>query len=425
MKTAIRFAFFIVAISIAGCGGTEQAVEEEPAPIAVQTGAEVLLHSDFATLQGKKVGLIANQTTTVGEKHLADWLHEAPDVELVALFGPEHGLRGEADAGEKVADGVDDRTGVPVYSLYGDTRKPSAEMLAGMDILIFDIQDIGARFYTFIYTMGLAMQAAAEAGIDFMVLDRPNPLGGEYVAGFVREPGFESFVSDYPIPVQHGLTIGELAMMVRDEGFYDGLQGLDLTVVAMQGWQRHMQWPDTDLPWQQTSPNIPDFETALIYPGTCFFEAVEASEGRGTYQPFKQIGAPWADSLDAAATLNTAGLPGVTFAPISFVPASIEGMASNPGFLGEEIQGVRLAVSDPKAFRPVEAGIHILTYFYNAVPETERASFVNERWLGLLAGTDRLQSSLEAGLSAEAIIASWQDEVDMFKQQRQAYLLYE
>ena len=425
MKTVLRFALLLLVISCIGCRGTERADETDRASVSIRTGAEELLNNEFAPLRGKRVGLIANQTTTVEDAHLADLLHEAPGVELVALFGPEHGLRGDADAGEKVEDGIDDRTGVPVYSLYGETRRPTAEMLQGMDVLIFDIQDIGARFYTFIYTMGLSMQAAAESGITFMVLDRPNPLGGEQVAGFVREAGFESFVSDYPIPVQHGLTVGELAAMVKDEAFYPGLDELDLHVVTMHGWKREMRWPDTGLEWQQTSPNIPDFETAMIYPGTCFFEAVDASEGRGTYQPFKQVGAPWADSLDAASSLNELGLPGVHFAPATFMPSSIEGMASNPGFLGETMKGVRVEITDLKTFQPVETGIHILTYFYNAAPEDKRASFINGRWLGLLAGTDRLQSDLELGRTAQEIVASWREEVESFKEQRQDFLLYE
>ena len=238
----------------------------------------------------KTVGLVVNHTALVGDEHLINLVHAAPNVRVGAIFGPEHGLRGKAEDGEAVSDGKDLLTGAPVYSLYGATRKPTSTMLAGLDVLIFDIQDVGARFYTFISTMGLSMQAAAEAGIPFIVLDRPNPLSGAYVSGFVLESEQESFVGQYAIPIAHGLTVGELAMMIQGEGLMPSLESLALEVVSMEGWDRSMQWPDTGRPWVATSPNIPRFDNALVYPGTCFFEATSASEGRGTLTPFLQVG---------------------------------------------------------------------------------------------------------------------------------------
>lgn len=390
-----------------------------------KTGAQVLVEDGFRPLAGKRVGLIVNHTALVDTTHLIDAVHAAPNVELVALYGPEHGLRGTADAGEKIDDGIDDRTGVPVYSLYGQNRKPTPEMLAGVDVLVFDIQDIGARFYTYISTMGLAMQAAAEAGIPFIVLDRPNPLGGDYVSGFVLEPDYTSFVGQFSIPVAHGLTVGELARMVQGEGLLPGLGNLQLEVVSMQGWQRAVQWPGTGLPWIKPSPNIPDFETALIYPGACYFEATAASEGRGTETPFSLLGAPWSDGDMLTNLLNERGLPGVRFETAAFTPRSIPGMSSNPKLRDQALQGIRYIVTDPEAFLPVETGIYILHAFYEEAQSLGEDTFLDKAdWLDKLAGTTRLREMLTSGATPASIIDAWQGEVEAFQQQRATYLLY-
>ncbi len=233
---------------------------------AVTTGAEAFAASRFAAVAGKRVGLVTNHTGRVRGEHLADVLSKAPNMKLTAIFAPEHGFRGTAEAGAKVRDGVDAKTGVAVFSLYGASRKPTSRMLRNVDVLVFDIQDIGVRFYTYISTMGLAMQAAAAARIPFVVLDRPNPLGGDYVSGFVLEPALRSFVGQYPIPIVHGMTVGELARMIQGEKWLDGLDGLQLSVVAMQGWQRSVRWPQTGLAWVATSPNIPTFEFCARLP---------------------------------------------------------------------------------------------------------------------------------------------------------------
>jgi uncharacterized protein YbbC (DUF1343 family) len=258
----------------------------------VRVGAKVLHESGYGELNGRRVGLITNHTAMVDGTHLIDLMHAGGKVRLAALFAPEHGLRGLEEDGVQLGEGVDGRTGVPVHSLYGKVKKPAPAMLRGLDFLLFDIQDIGSRFYTYISTMGLAMQAAAAAQIPFVVLDRPNPLGGEYCAGFVLAEGYGSFTGAYPIPVTHGLTVGELALMIKGERMLPGLEKLDLRVIRMAGWQRRMQWPETGLEWVSTSPNIPDFETALLYPGICFLEATAASEGRGTREPFRVAGFP-------------------------------------------------------------------------------------------------------------------------------------
>ena len=282
-----------------------------PRPVVV--GAEVLLASGFASLAGKRVGLIANQTSLANGSHLADLLKAAPGVRLAAILAPEHGFRGASEAGASVGHAVDEKTGVPVWSLYGRARKPTPAMLRGIDVLVFDVQDIGARFYTYISTLGLAMQAAAAAKIPFVVLDRPNPLGGDDVAGFVLEGSLRSFVGQYPIPIVHGLTVGEIARMIKGEGWLDGLERLDLKIVKMENWQRAMRWPETRLTWVPTSPNIPTFQSALLYPGIGLVGETNVNEGRGTATPFAVFGAPWLQAPRLIERLNRGALAGVRF----------------------------------------------------------------------------------------------------------------
>ncbi len=417
----IRTLVFFTLAFVTSCGSDAR---DGTSP-EIRTGAERLVEQGFGVIDGMRVGLITNHTAVVGDRHLADILHEADNVELVALFGPEHGIRGDADAGARIDDMVDEQTGVPVFSLYGETRKPTPEMLEGVDALVFDIQDIGARFYTYISTMGLAMEAAAELDLRFVVLDRINPLGGEMVEGFVLEHGFESFVGQFPIPVTHGLTVGELALMIRGEQFMEGVAALDLSVVEVRGWTRDMLWSDTDLDWIPPSPNIPDFETALVYPGSCYFEATGASEGRGTYEPFLQVGAPWAIGEMFASLLNERNLPGLWFEPVTFTPVSIQGMSSYPKLLRTELEGVRYEVLDPYAVVPVAAGMHLLEIFYANAPEEEREALFNRARFARLGGTDRMYEMLTAGAMAEEVIGAWADEVAEFRELRSLYLIYD
>ncbi len=405
-----------------GCGSGQPDPSDDG---RVKTGAERLVDQEFQVVHDMRVGVITNHTALVGERHLVDLLHEAENVELAAMFGPEHGIRGDADAGEQITDGVDEQTGTPVYSLYGETRRPTPEMLEELDALIFDIQDIGARFYTYISTMGLAMEEAVRHNLRFVVLDRPNPLGGERVEGFVLEPGYESFVGLYPIPVTHGMTVGELALMIRSEVFLDGVASLDLHVVETRGWSRNQLWTDTGKEWIPPSPNIPDFETALVYPGSCYFEATNASEGRGTYEPFLQVGAPWADGDELARILNARNLPGIRFEPAAFTPESIDGMSSHPKLLGEELRGVRYVVEDPHKVEPVAAGMHLLEVFYDMAPEDERDELFDEARFGRLGGTGRMYDMFTGGANARDVIEAWQEELAAFKERRSLYLIYE
>jgi uncharacterized protein YbbC (DUF1343 family) len=411
-----------VCIPVIGEPSMSQALASQQ---AFATGADLLVASGFAALAGKRVGLITNQTGLVGGEHLADLLSKAPGLKLAAIFAPEHGFRGKAEAGASVRGGVDAKTGVPIFSLYGATRKPTQVMLRNVDVLVFDIQDVGARFYTYISTMGLAMQAAAAARIPFVVLDRPNPLGGEYVSGFVLEPSLRSFVGQYPIPIVHGLTVGELARMIKGEGWLEGLGALELSVVEMQGWRRSMRWPQTERAWVATSPNISTFESALVYPGIGIVGEAEVSEGRGTPTPFSLFAAPWLDAARTAARLNALGLPGVTFQKTSFTPRSIPGIASHPRFEGTRLDGVRVTVTDVTLVEPLEIGMHALA----AIAAAARAKgvtplFANLKMLHAIAGTRRLLRMLDSGSDGSAIIAAWQSEVAQFKALRGRYLTY-
>lgn len=387
----------------------------------VMTGAEVLAAEGFAALSGQRVGLIANHTARVGEERLLDVLLRAPSVEVVAVFAPEHGFEGEAAAGIAVADRTDGASRIAVHSLYGRTRQPTPAMLEGIDTLVFDIQDVGARPYTYVSTMGLAMQAAARAGVAFHVLDRPNPLGGMRVEGFMLDPSAASFVGLYPVPMTHGLTVGELARMMLVEGWLADLQTLDLRITPMASYSRQMLWPDTGLAWVAPSPNLPTFEAALAYPGTVLLEATRASEGRGTDAPFTLFGAPGVDGARLAARLAEAGLPGVSIAPTRFTPRSIPGVAPNPKHEGRTIEGVRLTVTDPAAFRPERTGIAVLHALWH---EGGGAALVDRPgFLKNLGGTDRLFALLSEGAGPDAIAAAWQDEAAAFDRRRRAYLL--
>lgn len=408
----------IIVLLVGGC--------TSESPTVVRSGAQVAAANGFEILDGERVGLIVNHTAQVDTAHLIDRVHRAPNVELGALFGPEHGLRGTQGAGEPVTDGRDDRTRAPIYSLYGETRRPTPKELSGLDALVFDVQDVGARFYTYITTMGLAMQAAADAGLRFVVLDRPNPLSGTYVSGFMLEPEHKTFVGRYPLPVAHGMTVGELARMIKQEALLPGLENLKLSVVAMKGWDRTMQWPDTNREWIAPSPNLPTWETALMYPGMCFFEGVRVNEGRGTNHPFLQIGLPWSKQAAQAVvdTLRERSLDGVSFDTTTFTPTS-RPAAPSPRFENEMLHGLRLRVTDRRDANPVAIGVHTLHAVYQRAQTVGYDSFFSRPdHFTRLAGTERFRTLLERGASPDSIIASWPKEVTQFRDRRSSYLLY-
>ena len=392
---------------------------------AVTTGAQRLVDSDFAALEGQRVGLIANQASLVRDGHLIDALAEADNVDLVTIFAPEHGVRGKGGAGEEIDDTTDERTGTPIVSLYSDIRQPTTEHLAEIDVLVYDLQDAGARFYTYISTMGLAMQAAAETGTRFLVLDRPNPVGGGASRGVQLEEQHISFIGQYPIPAAYGLTAAELAMAIKDQGWLEGLEPLELDLLVMDGWERSMLWPDTGLTWIPPSSGLVSFESSLAYPGSVLFEATELSYGGGSEEPFYRFGAEWADADALADALNGKGLSGVTFDPVVYTPEKLPRNVSEPRLSGERLEGVLLVFDDPSTFDAVGTTLHILTEFQTQASAQGLGSIIDRpAAFRLLSGTSSLGSQIEAGTPVDEILAAWQASAEEFDALREPYLLY-
>lgn len=326
---------------------------------SVRTGADNLLSDRLELLRNKRVGVICNHTSVLSNGiHLVDTLLSA-GIRVTALFGPEHGIRGLSGAGEHVSGSVDSATGIPVYSLYGKSRKPTGDMLSDVDVVLFDVQDIGARFYTYVSTMALAMEACAEEGKEFIVLDRPNPINGTAIEGPPLDSAHASFVGMFPIPIRHAATIGELALMIKGEGWIDSSRSLRLSVIPISGWNRTMWFDETGLPWIPPSPNMKSLRTATVYPGTCLIEGTNVSEGRGTEKPFEYIGAPFIDGKELAASLNKRSLPGVAFQPFTFTPVA-QAAASNPKYNGVACEGIYVEVTGRSEFTPVATGLAII-----------------------------------------------------------------
>jgi uncharacterized protein YbbC (DUF1343 family) len=387
--------------------------QARPSPI-VHPGVEQFLAEVPAAIRGKRVGLITNHTGVDARGvSIIDRLFVSRQVKLVALFGPEHGLRGTAADGEKISSGVDRKTRLPIFSLYGETRKPTPRMLANVDALLFDMQDVGARPYTYISTMALAMRAAREKGIPFVVLDRPNPIGGHIVEGNMLDTAFKSFVGMYPIALRHGMTIGELARMFNERF---GI-GARLIVVPVRGWTRTMWLDETGLPWVSPSPNIRRLETAIHYPGTVFIEATNLSEARGSDRALEQAGAPWLRAREVADSMNAMQLPGVRFEAVRFTPAP-----GAPKYRGRTLQAVRFVLTDRETYRPVRTALLFIDLVRRMHPGDFRWQ---ERGAGLdrLAGTDELRKAIEAG-DLEGLLARWEMEAKEFQAMRDAYLLY-
>lgn len=381
-------------------------------PLAVRPGIEVLLADSLHLVSGRRVGLITNHTGIDSEgRSDIDLLVEHPAVELVALFGPEHGIRGEVQDGVVIASDMDERLGIPIHSLYGEIRRPTAAMLEGVDVLLYDMQDIGARYYTYVSTMALAMEAAGEHGVPFVVLDRPNPVRGDVVQGNVLDPEFSTFVGMFPVPMRHGMTPGELARMYVDEF---GVE-VELTVVPVDGWVRSATFHETGLPWVAPSTNMPSLTSALAYPGTCLFEGTVLSVGRGTQRPFQWIGAPWIDGSALAEALDAYGFADVRFEPATFTPSE----PSDAKFAGQEVHGVRI-VSESSTYDAPRVAVAMLV-------EARRASGARWGWTGTmdrLAGTDDLRLGLEAGLGLDELTRGWDEELRRFEEMREPYLLY-
>lgn len=375
----------------------------------VLTGIDVLRRDNFRQLNGRKVGLITNHTGVARDgRSTVELFHEAKNLELTALFSPEHGFAGKLDV-SKIGDTRDERTGLPVFSLYGETRRPTKEMLGGVDTVVFDIQDIGCRFYTYVSTMGEAMRAAAEHHKRFVVLDRPNVINGVDIAGPLIDKGEESFVGYHPLPVRHGMTIGELSRMFNDE-----LQlGLELEVIPCEGWSRRDGWDSTGLTWVNPSPNMRSLTEAYLYPGVGLLETTNISVGRGTDTPFEVIGAPWMDGRQLAAALNARQVPGVSFVPVQFTPASSK-------FADELCQGVNIAITNRAVFEPVRVGFEIAAQLRRLFPD----EWETKGYLRLL-GNQRTYQAVIDGKDGAEIEAVARDGLSDFLRRRTKYLMYE
>ncbi|MDD4656675.1 MAG: DUF1343 domain-containing protein [Bacteroidales bacterium] len=400
-------------VTVLGCGQQEYAQQVLP-------GIEVLKRDNFKILEGKRVGLITNPTGFDNSlKSTIDILYEAPNVNLVALFGPEHGVRGDAHAGDKVQNIVDSKTGIPVLSLYGSTRKATPEMLQGIDVLVYDIQDIGSRSFTYISTMGLAMEAAAEQGIEFVILDRPNPLGGIKVEGNLVEEEFISFVSQFKIPYIYGLTCGELAMLLNQEGMLENR--CDLHVVAMEGWSRDMTFEETGLQWVPSSPHIPHPSTSAFYPISGILgELGYLSIGVGYTIPFQMFAAEWLNAEELAQELNSYSLPGITFRPIHLKPFYSVGA-------GTDMQGVQVHIMDYSNVALTDVQFYVMEAMANLYPERAVFDNANEkryRMFDQVCGSDQIRILFSKRHKFQDIKEYWHKDIEAFKRLSKQYYLY-
>ena len=387
----------------------------------INLGVERLLTEKLNLLRGARIGLVCNQASVNhGFRHVADLFHEHPDIDLKVLFGPQHGIRGDVqDNMIETGHATDRKTGLPIYSLYSETREPTEEMLRDVDIIVFDLQDVGTRIYTFVYTLANCMRAAKKFGKKVIACDRPNPIGGKEVAGVVLDPAFSSFVGQFPIATRHGMTVCELGQMFNDQF---GI-GCDLECITMSGWSRSLWYDQTDGPWVLPSPNIPVPDTTTVFPATVHIEGTQLSEGRGTTKPFEFVGAPYIDAEDFAEALAAFNFPGVYFRACGFMPTFQKHAQQACG-------GVQIHVTDREAFEPVSAGIAIVKTAFDMYGEQFRWKDPPYEYeydrnpFDLIAGTSLVREAIERGDSLESISASWQPRLDEFKSTRRAFLLY-
>lgn len=409
----MRASLLLLIINFTLLGSGCDAIQFTP---EVKVGAEVLLDEHLSELEDKRVGLVMNPTARVGDSHMLDTLL-ARKVNVTALFAPEHGFRGEVGAGETIEGGIDRDTGLPVFSLYGESRTPTREMLNKVDLLLFDMQDVGGRFYTYNATLGNIIEAAAAEKVPVWILDRPNPAGGELISGWQLQTRHQSFVGRYPIPMVHGMTLGELAKMMVGEKWIENAAQAELKVIAMEGWRRSMKWPQTRLEWIPPSPNLPTFEHAYVYLGTVLFEGINISEGRGTSDPFLKIGAPGTVLTTNHIAKLRRSFSGVNIERITFIPESIPGKTTNPDYEGQRCKGLQIQVIDPNSFDPVRLGATLFSIMLDATPEAEVKDYIQK-----LTGIDR--STFLKQLENETFPGIWGKTAGRFSKKRSDYLIY-
>jgi uncharacterized protein YbbC (DUF1343 family) len=409
----VALAFSVATPETAAVGSARSAAVTRQDAAQVRPGIEVFLSNVPAALRGKRVGLIANHSAIDRARTPdIDLIARHPDLKLVALLAPEHGIRGDAAAGEKIEDDTDPRTGVPIFSLYkAEDRGPTQEMLKNVDVLVYDLQEVGGRTWTYVSTMALSMQAAAAKKIPFVVLDRPNPIGGEIVEGALLDPAFKSFVGMYPIPARHGMTVGELATLFNQKY---GI-GVELIVVRAANWRRSQWLDDTGLPWVNPSPNLRSLAALQNYPGSVYFEGTNLTEGRGTDRPFEQIGAPWLNAAAVAATMNARQLPGIRFEAITMPVA-----ATAAKFAGVTIPAIRFAITDRQLYRPVRTMLLLIDEIRRQHPR----AFAWGKSIDRLSGSDKVRLAIDAG-RLPALLEDWDREAAAFLASRKPYLLYQ
>ncbi len=387
----------------------------------VKLGLEKILNEQNNLLRNLRIGLICNQSSVNHQfQHAADLFFENDNLNLVSLFGPQHGIRGDVqDNMVETSHAIDRLTKLPIYSLYSETRQPTEEMLLSMDALVFDLQDVGCRVYTFIYTMANAMRACAKFGKKIFVLDRPNPIGGLLAEGNFLEKGHESFVGQFPLPMRHGLTVGELAKLFNTEFHIN----CDLEVITMNNWERQDFYDETDAPWVMPSPNMPTVDTTVVFPSTVYFEGTKVSEGRGTTRPFEIVGAPYIDSNEYADELSALELPGVIFRPINFLPTFQK-------YSNQSCGGVFLHITERNLFEPVITGLAMVKVMYELYPEdfewkdTPYEYEFDRNPFDVIAGTTKIREMIEEGKSIAEIKLSWKNDVEDFNELRKKYFLY-
>jgi len=387
-----------------------------------QTGLDVLIESDFRIIENKNIGIICNHTSCDKDgNHIVDLIFNHQKCNVKAIFAPEHGFRGNKSAGVKINTNIDSTTGSPVYSLYGKIKKPTKEMLKNIDVLLYDIQDIGARFYTYISTMTMAMKAAAENRIPIIILDRPNPIRGDIVQGGIRQFGYESFVGMHPTPIRYGMTCGELANYINDEILHQENLSCDLHIVKLQNWNRSLWYDEIEIPWIAPSPNMTNIETAIVYPGFCMFEGTNISEGRGTTEPFLRFGAPWIDSNLLLEKIQKLNLKGVKFSKSDFTPISIPGRAVKPKYQNQKCGGIKIRITDRNTFNSIKSFVYIIEIIYSMYPKEFKW---NDRWIDLLSGSNQLRNTINGGSSIKKLLDQWEKESNSFGKVSKQYYLY-
>ena len=421
-----RRAALLLLLSLLGCAGSSGSPGSPVAvPARVTVGADRLFPEFSHLIRGKRLALVSNHSGRLADDtHLADALHDFPDADLRVLFGMEFDIRSnDYSVARDPETTTDRRTGLPKHSLYGEIHEPTKEMLAGVDMIVFDIQEVGARFYEHVNILAFVMEAAAENGIEVVVLDRPNPITGLKQEGFVTdESALFRFGSYAPIPVLHGMTIGELARFYNGERLLRGGRTATLHVVPMRGWSRKLWYDETGLAWRKPSPNLLTLTSLLAYTGTCLFEALNLSEGRGTDHPFEYVGAPWLDNVRAANLLNGLGLPGVVFDTVTFVPEQKPYLGRPPELAGERVRGVHARITDRDTFAPYRTGISMVWAVHRL--HSDRLVW-NDAVLARLTATDRVKRMIVGGARPDEIAAAWEPEVRAFRRRSAPYLLYE